>query len=171
MNSGKGCLGTQSLGRGWIFGFRLGKLCIRPDNDRTNAFRDHVFPGRITDGIDSVYAHDCLQLVNNEKRMIAVSDDDAVRMCLLIVAMLVFMGTEDRNFIPKHILDLVEDLDAWNVQKRPFGQVERKPKVQCNIQSIRFCLVFQDMDFGDFYKQQQLVGQRVGGDSTRYWLV
>ncbi|PWA75422.1 phospholipase-like protein [Artemisia annua] len=90
--------------------FRLGKLCIKKDDDCTNTFRERVFPGKIKAGIDSVYARDCLQLVNNENRMLAVSDHDVVRLCLLILAMLVFMGTEDRNCsIPKHILDLVED--------------------------------------------------------------
>ncbi|GKA88312.1 hypothetical protein Tco_0810076 [Tanacetum coccineum] len=39
---------------------------------------------------------------------------DVVRVCLLIVAELVFMGKEDRNCIPKHILSLVEDFDSWN---------------------------------------------------------
>ena len=52
--------------------------------------------------------------------MLAVSDDDAVRLCLVVVAMLVFMGNEARNCIPNHILTLVEDLDAWNVF--PWGE-------------------------------------------------
>ncbi|GJX19024.1 phospholipase-like protein [Tanacetum coccineum] len=39
---------------------------------------------------------------------------DAVRVCLLIVTELVFMGKEDRNCIPRHIVSLVEDLDEWN---------------------------------------------------------
>ncbi|GJY21424.1 hypothetical protein Tco_0393990, partial [Tanacetum coccineum] len=39
---------------------------------------------------------------------------DTVRVCLLIVIELVFMGKEDRNCIPKHILSLVEDFNSWN---------------------------------------------------------
>ncbi|GJY69552.1 hypothetical protein Tco_0472534 [Tanacetum coccineum] len=45
---------------------------------------------------------------------------DAVRVCLLIVAELVFMGKEDMNCIPKHILSLVEDFDSWN--DYPWGE-------------------------------------------------
>ena len=103
-----------------ITGFRLGKVCIRLDDDCSNAFRDRVFPKKKTENIDSVYAYECLQLVNDEKKMLALSDDDAVRLYLFIVAMLVFMGIEDRNCIPKHILDLAEDYDAWNVF--PWGE-------------------------------------------------
>ncbi|GKB82961.1 hypothetical protein Tco_0949856 [Tanacetum coccineum] len=39
---------------------------------------------------------------------------DAVRVCLLIVAELVFMGKEDRNCIPRHLVSLVEDFDKWD---------------------------------------------------------
>ncbi|GJX96918.1 hypothetical protein Tco_0352716 [Tanacetum coccineum] len=39
---------------------------------------------------------------------------DAVRVCLLLVAELVFMGKEDRNCIPRHLVSLVEDFDCWN---------------------------------------------------------
>ncbi|GJR06673.1 hypothetical protein Tco_0529657 [Tanacetum coccineum] len=47
---------------------------------------------------------------------------DAVRVCLLIVAELVFIGKEDRNCIPKHIVSLVEDFDSWN--DYPWGLVD-----------------------------------------------
>lgn len=103
-----------------ITGLRLGKVSTRCDAECTNAFRDRVFPEKKKKSIDSVYAIDCLEFVNNEHKMSSVSDDDAVRLCLLVVAMLVFMGIEDRNCIPKHILDLVEDYDSWNLF--PWGE-------------------------------------------------
>lgn len=68
----------------------------------------------------SVYANDCLKLIKDENRFASVSDDDAVRLCLLAIASLVFMGREDRNCIKLHLLSLVEDLDAWNVF--PWGE-------------------------------------------------
>ncbi|GJV24231.1 hypothetical protein Tco_1376926 [Tanacetum coccineum] len=37
-----------------------------------------------------------------------------------ILAIIVFMGKEDRNCIPKHILSLVEDFDSWN--DYPWGE-------------------------------------------------
>ncbi|GJX12198.1 hypothetical protein Tco_0202057 [Tanacetum coccineum] len=45
---------------------------------------------------------------------------DAVIFCLLIVAELVFIGKENRNCIPKHIVSLVEDFDSWN--DYPWGE-------------------------------------------------
>jgi hypothetical protein len=100
-----------------ITGFRFGKVCKKK---KTNAFRDRVFPEKKTDGIKSVYGSDCLKLVKDPNRFLALSDEDAIRLCLLIVAMLVFMGIEERNCIPNHILSLVEDFDAWNVF--PWGE-------------------------------------------------
>ncbi|GJU51130.1 hypothetical protein Tco_1220685 [Tanacetum coccineum] len=47
-------------------------------------------------------------------------DADAVRLCLLIVGELVFMGKEKRNTLNKHIMWLVDDLDAWN--SYPWGE-------------------------------------------------
>ena len=100
-----------------ITGFRFGQVILT--ENRANAFRDRVFPEKQAKG-KSIYANDCLELVKDEKRFVGVSDDDAVRLCLLVIAMLVFMGSEDRNCIPKHILSLVEDIDAWNVF--PWGE-------------------------------------------------
>nr|GEX71923.1 phospholipase-like protein [Tanacetum cinerariifolium] len=45
---------------------------------------------------------------------------DAVRVCLLIVVELVFIGKEDKNCIPRHIVSLVEDFDSWN--DYPWGE-------------------------------------------------
>ncbi|GKD15187.1 hypothetical protein Tco_1199594, partial [Tanacetum coccineum] len=56
------------------------------------------------------------------------SDMDAVRVCLLIVAELVFMGKEDRNCIPRHIVSLVEDFDSWNDYPwdKDFGELNKQ---------------------------------------------
>ncbi|GJS90185.1 putative reverse transcriptase domain-containing protein [Tanacetum coccineum] len=73
-------------------------------NSRTN----FVYPGGMMEA----------QVLKNgltyKKDWLALSDMDAVRVCLLIVVELVFMGKKDRNCIPRHIVSLVEDLDAWN---------------------------------------------------------
>ncbi|GJY01528.1 phospholipase-like protein [Tanacetum coccineum] len=45
---------------------------------------------------------------------------DVVRVCLLIVDELVFMGKEDRNCVPKHLVSLVEDFDKWD--DYPWGE-------------------------------------------------
>ena len=36
-------------------------------------------------GIKSVYANDCLKLVKDENRFVAVPDVDAIKLCLLII--------------------------------------------------------------------------------------
>ncbi|PWA39700.1 phospholipase-like protein [Artemisia annua] len=95
-----------------ITGFRFCQVVVSEKNP--NAFRYRVFSEKRAKGINSVYANDYLVLVE------AVSDEDVVRLCLLVIAILVFMGNEDMNCIPKHILSLVEDLDAWNVF--PWGE-------------------------------------------------
>ena len=97
-----------------ITGFRFGQVVLSEDNENGFQFRDRVFPQKKENGISSVYANDCLQLIKDENRFASVSDDDAVRLCLLVIAILVFMGSEVRNCIPKHILTLVEDFDACN---------------------------------------------------------
>ncbi|GJT00968.1 hypothetical protein Tco_0822137 [Tanacetum coccineum] len=51
----------------------------------------------------------------NTETWIGLSDMDAVRVCLLLVVELVFMGKEDRNCIPMHLVSLVEDFDCWNI--------------------------------------------------------
>ncbi|GJZ37255.1 hypothetical protein Tco_0583446 [Tanacetum coccineum] len=56
----------------------------------------------------------------DKKGWLALSDMDAIKVCLLIVVELVFMGQEDMNCIPKHIVSLVEDLDVWN--DYPWGE-------------------------------------------------
>ncbi|GJV13333.1 hypothetical protein Tco_1354874 [Tanacetum coccineum] len=61
-----------------------------------------------------------LALVRDKKGWAGLHDIDAVWVCLLIVAELVFMGKEDRNCIPRRLVTLVEDLDAWN--DYPWGE-------------------------------------------------
>lgn len=75
-------------------------------------FETVCFLKKKNDRVKSVYGSDCLELIKNDYKMLAVSDDDAVRLCLLVVAILVFMGNEYRNCIPNHLLSLVEDLDS-----------------------------------------------------------
>ncbi|GJS40949.1 hypothetical protein Tco_0565992, partial [Tanacetum coccineum] len=61
-----------------------------------------------------------LGVLRHTETWLGLSDMDAVRVCLLLVAELVFMGKEDRNCIPKHLVSLVEDFDCWN--DYPWGE-------------------------------------------------
>ncbi|GJT20860.1 hypothetical protein Tco_0890797 [Tanacetum coccineum] len=55
-----------------------------------------------------------------KQTLVNMLDEDVVRLCLLIASKLVFMGKEKRNFLMKHIMWLVDDLDAWNAF--PWGE-------------------------------------------------
>ncbi|GJY26037.1 hypothetical protein Tco_0400763, partial [Tanacetum coccineum] len=70
-----------------------------------------------------VLHHQSLELLGvlrHTETWIGLSDMNAVRVCLLLVAELVFMGKEDRNCIPRHLVSLVEDFDCWN--DYPWGE-------------------------------------------------
>ncbi|GJT63558.1 hypothetical protein Tco_1015038 [Tanacetum coccineum] len=82
---------------------------------RTNAPKDGMPPA---DSYSMLY--DVKVVVRDKKGWAGLHDIDAVRVCLLIIAELVFMGKEDRNCIPMHLVILVEDLDAWN--DYPWGE-------------------------------------------------
>ena len=50
----------------------------------------------------------------------ALFDDDAVRVCLLVIATCVFIGREGRYNIPDHMLTMIEDFSIWN--SYPWGE-------------------------------------------------
>ncbi|GKD26213.1 hypothetical protein Tco_1232427, partial [Tanacetum coccineum] len=59
-------------------------------------------------------------VLRDKNTWLKMLDEDAVRLCLLIASELVFMGKEKRNFLTKHIMWLVDDVDAWNAF--PWGE-------------------------------------------------
>ncbi|PWA79180.1 phospholipase-like protein [Artemisia annua] len=101
-----------------ITGFRFGKV-VTPKGRKDSPFSDRVFPEKKTMAVKSVKGTDLLKLLRGD-RWSSISDDDAVRVCLLIACELVFMGREDRNVIPNHIMALVEHFHEWNVF--PWGE-------------------------------------------------
>nr|GEW37247.1 retrovirus-related Pol polyprotein from transposon TNT 1-94 [Tanacetum cinerariifolium] len=117
-----GCKDTfkSTSGRAQFLGEKLPKS-IRSSPSNFN----HVFnsqwgarglPRYIVTEKDIMKLKSChlLALVRDKKGWAGLHDIDAVRVCLLIVSELVFMGKEDRNCIPRNLVTLVEDLDAWN---------------------------------------------------------
>ncbi|GJZ14367.1 phospholipase-like protein [Tanacetum coccineum] len=100
-------------------GFRLGVVSLKHDN--LSCFCTRIFPDIVTEkDIKKLKSCHLLALVRDKKGWASLHDIDAVRVCLLIVAELVFMGKEDRNCIPRNLVTLVEDLDAWN--DYPWGE-------------------------------------------------
>ncbi|PWA56703.1 phospholipase-like protein [Artemisia annua] len=101
-----------------ITGFRFGKV-VTPKGRKDSPFSDRVFPEKKTMAVKSVKGTDLLKLLRGD-RWSSISDDDALRVCLLIACELVFMGREDRNVIPTHIMALVEHFHEWNAF--PWGE-------------------------------------------------
>ncbi|PWA50646.1 phospholipase-like protein [Artemisia annua] len=101
-----------------ITGFRFGNV-VTPKARKDSPFTDRVFPEKKSMAVKSVKGIDLLKLLRGD-RWLTLSDDDAVRVCLLIACELVFMGREDRNVIPNHIMALVEHFHEWNVF--PWGE-------------------------------------------------
>ncbi|GKD52802.1 phospholipase-like protein, partial [Tanacetum coccineum] len=96
-----------------LTGFRLGVVSLKHEN--LSCFCTRVFPDIVTEkDIRKLKSCHLLALVRDKKGWAGLHDIDAVRVCLLIVADLVFMVKEDRNCIPRHLVTLVEDSDAWN---------------------------------------------------------
>ncbi|GKA11344.1 hypothetical protein Tco_0690777, partial [Tanacetum coccineum] len=60
------------------------------------------------------------QIIDTEKLWCALDDEDAVRVSLLFVLKIVFMGREEFLNVPLHILSLAEDFFAWN--SFPWGE-------------------------------------------------
>nr|GEY38196.1 hypothetical protein [Tanacetum cinerariifolium] len=52
--------------------------------------------------------------------LFGISHHDVVRVCLLLVATIVFMGRETRFYIPDNVLELVDDWPSWNTY--PWGE-------------------------------------------------
>ncbi|GKC17546.1 phospholipase-like protein [Tanacetum coccineum] len=100
-------------------GFRFGKVSEK--YSKSSPFCQRLFPEKITKkGVLNLKSLELLGVLRHTETWIGLSDMDAVRVCLLLVAELVFMGKEDRNCIPRHLVSLVEDFDCWN--DYPWGE-------------------------------------------------
>ncbi|PWA95504.1 uridine kinase-like protein [Artemisia annua] len=91
-----------------ITGFRFGTINHSSEGTCHIPFRDRVFshiPGNIKGSdVASVFKDSFDQ----------ISDLDAVRICLLLLLEIGFMGRQPRFVIDEELLRLVEDLDSWN---------------------------------------------------------
>ncbi|PWA62563.1 Disease resistance protein [Artemisia annua] len=101
-----------------ITGFRLGSLSYVEKSH--SPFVVRVFPERKSAKKHRVKGDDLLYVLKEDTLWSKISDEDAVRVCLLIVAEIIFMGQKPVSYIPAHILTLVEDFHAWNAY--PWGE-------------------------------------------------
>ncbi|GJT64930.1 phospholipase-like protein [Tanacetum coccineum] len=100
-------------------GFRFGKVSEK--YSKLSPFCQRLFPEKINKkGVLNLKSIELLGVLRNTETWIGLFDMDAVRVCLLLVVELVFMGKEDRICIPMHLVSLVEDFDCWNMY--PWGE-------------------------------------------------
>ncbi|GJZ34235.1 phospholipase-like protein [Tanacetum coccineum] len=102
-----------------ITGFRFGQVSEK--HGAMSPFFNQLFPEiKTIRGFKRLNGFDLLRVLRDKNSWLNMLDADAVRLCLLIVGELVFMGKEKRNTLNKHIMWLVDDLDAWN--SYPWGE-------------------------------------------------
>ncbi|GJR15590.1 phospholipase-like protein [Tanacetum coccineum] len=105
-----------------ITGFAFGKI---PKVDTFNGlqnshFCDRVFPHKIAEPLKKVRVSEVLEVIRSPERWSALSDEDSVKVCLLLVSNIVFMGREFKNYIADNLIELVDDLTAWDAY--PWGE-------------------------------------------------
>ncbi|PWA50637.1 phospholipase-like protein [Artemisia annua] len=109
-----------------VTGLRFGKLAVVDDKEITYVpFCERVFPDKSLPGPTqyNVKGQHFVNIVLEdkfEKTWLALSDEDAVRICLVVVSVVILSGREGRFKIPKHIMLLVEDFAAFNAF--PWGE-------------------------------------------------
>ncbi|PWA85932.1 phospholipase-like protein [Artemisia annua] len=93
-----------------IIGFRFGKF-VRPQlySSGDIKFKARVFPKKQGEKLSNL---DLLGVLEDEELFGNLSDEDAVRVCLLLVLEVVFMGRLLAEQVDDKLLRLVEDLEA-----------------------------------------------------------
>lgn len=100
-----------------ITGFKFGIVSFRKFRDGDISFRDRVFPEKIGRYVKSI---DLLSVIEDEERFTKLSDEDSIRVCLLLSLEVIFMGRELGSIVDDVLLRMVDDLEAWN--KFPWGE-------------------------------------------------
>ncbi|GKD80776.1 phospholipase-like protein, partial [Tanacetum coccineum] len=87
---------------------------------KNSPFIDRVFPEKIGQPLKRVRVIDLLVVTRSAHLWSALSDEDAVKVCLLLVVNIVFMDREPKNYIADNLLELVDDLPTWDAY--PWGE-------------------------------------------------
>ena len=101
-----------------LTGFRFGMVSFRKWRYGPIPFVDRVFPHKIDEHVKLI---DIFQLIEDEEAFIKLSDEDAIRVCLLLTLDVIFMGKDLGSIIDDIFLRMVEDLDEWN--SFPWGEL------------------------------------------------
>nr|GEZ19433.1 phospholipase-like protein [Tanacetum cinerariifolium] len=103
-----------------ITGFAFGKIpkAYTFYGLQNSPFCDRVFPDKISKPLKKVRVLELLGLIKSPKKWYALSDEDSVKVCLLLVSNIVFMGREPKNYIVDNLIELVDDLTACDANPR-----------------------------------------------------
>ncbi|PWA92361.1 phospholipase-like protein [Artemisia annua] len=101
-----------------ITGFRFGKFVSGHSYSLGDIkFKARIFPKNKGGKLHNL---DLLGVLEDEELFGKLSDDDAVRLCLLLVLEVIFMGRLLTEQVDDKLLRFVEDLQAWN--SFPWGE-------------------------------------------------
>nr|GEW71207.1 phospholipase-like, aminotransferase-like mobile domain protein [Tanacetum cinerariifolium] len=121
------------FGRHWFFlvtGFIFGLLSFHEYRNGDIPFRNRLFSEKI--GYD-VKIIDVLALIEDEDKFSKVSDEDRIRVCLLLSLEVIFKGRELVLVVDGVFFRMVDNLDAWNLFPRGglYGEYLNKRSAAC----------------------------------------
>ncbi|GJY88241.1 phospholipase-like, aminotransferase-like mobile domain protein, partial [Tanacetum coccineum] len=96
---------------GLLTGFEFRSISFHEYWNGDILFRNRLFPEKI--GYD-VKIIDLFALFDDKEKFSKLSDQDAIRLCLLLSLEVIFIGRELVSVVDDVYLRMVNDLDAWN---------------------------------------------------------
>ncbi|GJY67072.1 phospholipase-like protein [Tanacetum coccineum] len=92
-----------------ITGFRFGTVSFDLHSSGELKFRNRVFPNKIGFSITNL---DIIGVIEDEEIFGKLSDDDAIRLCLLLALEVIFMGRLLTFNVDDTLFSLVENIEA-----------------------------------------------------------
>ncbi|PWA48921.1 phospholipase-like protein [Artemisia annua] len=106
-----------------ILGFRFGDVSFAHCHKRKSGFKTcslKILRENLRERTQTIKTDHLVKILNDPFEFGSLTNDDAVRCCLLIILENVFMGKQERSLVDEHILFLVDNLYAWNAF--PWGE-------------------------------------------------
>ncbi|GKB67864.1 hypothetical protein Tco_0929276, partial [Tanacetum coccineum] len=94
-----------------VTGFKFGMVSFCEYKNGVIPFRNRLFLEKIRNDVKII---DVLALIEDEEKFSKVSDEDEIRLCLLLSLEVIFMGRELVSVVDDVLLIMVDNLDAWN---------------------------------------------------------
>lgn len=138
-----------------VLGFRFGDVSLDHLKKRQSGFGKRMLSflkESCSEKISAIKTEHLVRILNDQVEFDELSNDDAVRLCLLLFLENIFMGKQERNVIPNEILVLVDDFYAWNAF--PWGEyiwVEFHKKVYNAVSNVRDRHLTEIASKGDRY--------------------